>query len=167
MENSQFGMHDCLERGQAFENAARAVLERNGYETHTSTMGDDIYRHVDFWAVGIDGRSHGFDAKAMKSLEHGGPVQDEWAVVEWLNVGGAPGWLVRGCDLLVFERVSEIVVVRRDDLLQFCRRRTDRGRWATHLGDARYCLYRRVGRRDAISLFRFSDLDIPTKVFEK
>lgn len=167
MHNDYFGMHGCLERGHEFESVARNILEREGYETQKSSLEDDIYKHVDFWAVGNDGRAYGFDAKAMKSLSRGNPVQDEWAFVEWRNVYGGAGWLVRGCDILVFERESDIILMRRSALLDFCRRKTRRNVRAQRACEAMYCVYTREGRRDEISLFKFSDLDISVKVFER
>lgn len=162
-----FGMDGCLSRGHKFELVARKSLEDQGYETQKSTMEDDIYAHVDFWAVGKDGKAYGFDAKAMKSLSRGNPLQDEWAFVEWCNVYGNPGWLVKGCDILVFERLSEIVLVKREDLLEFCRRCTDMSVRAPSAAFAKYCCYTRPQRKDLISMFRFVDLDIPVRRFPK
>lgn len=162
-----YGMNDCLTRGSAFEQEARRILEREGYETQKSTMEDDIYNGVDFWAVGNDGRAYGFDAKAMKRKRRGSEIQDEWAFVEWRNVYGYPGWLAHGCDILVFERASDIVLVRRNCLLDFCKRMTNFDRYAPSANLAEYCLYSRPGRKDAISMFRFKDLDVQHRVYKK
>jgi hypothetical protein len=167
MADKYFGMHNCLDRGLNFESLARSILERAGYETQKSTMEDDIFQHVDFWAVGKDGKSYGFDAKAMKSLTRGAPPQDEWAFVEWRGVSGFPGWLLKGCDILVFEREKDILLIRRSDLLDFCKRKTDDRRIVRNSCDAKYCMYSRQGRKDKISLFKFSDLDVPFRVFIK
>ncbi len=156
----------CLARGRDFESRARAVLESYGYVTSDSTDIEDIYHHVDFWAVGSDGCTYGFDAKSMKRLSRSGDTQDEWTFVEWRNVVGRPGWLLEGSDMIAFERARALQIVRRSDLLEFCRRRVNRSLWVDRSSDAKYCMYTRPGRKDAISLFRFDDLDIPTKTLE-
>jgi len=167
MEASYFGMGDTLSRGQKFEFEAMRILIREGYDPVRASEEDNIYRHVDFWAVGKDGKSYGFDAKAMKSLNRGEAPQDEWTFVEWRGVTGYPGWLVEGCDILVFERSESVVLVRRLDLLSFCKKSTVMDRRVSRASESKYCIYSRSGRKDAISLFRFDDLDIPTKVFRK
>ena len=163
MSKLKFAKRGCLARGRDFEAQARSILERNGYETKGSTDMEDIYQHVDFWAVGSDGHTYGFDAKSMKRLSRSQPVQDEWSFVEWRNVVGKPGWLVEGSDMIAFERSDGMLIVRRLDLLQFCRRHVNRDVWVDSACESRYCMYSRPGRKDAISLFRFNDLDIPTR----
>ena len=167
MSNPYFGMHGCWERGTRFEQIARDILEREGYETQKSTREDDIYAHVDFWAIGKDGRAYGFDAKARKSLARGNPAQDEWTFVEWQNTEGFPGWLVQGCDILCFERLEDIILVKREALLEFCKKRTDFNLHVDRASNAKYCVYSRPNRRDLISMFRFEDLDIPYRRFSK
>jgi len=164
-----YGMNDCLTRGSAFEQEARRILEREGYETQKSTTEDDIYNGVDFWAVGNDGKAYGFDAKAMKRKTRGSEIQDEWAFVEWYNVRGYPGWLTHdsGCDILVFERENDILLVRRICLLDFCNRRTNINKYVTAADLAEYSMYSRPGRKDLISMFRFQDLDVPFLTYPK
>jgi len=162
-----YGMNDCLTRGNAFETEARRILEREGYETQKSTMEDDLYNGTDFWAVGNDGKAYGFDAKAMKRKNRCDDIQDEWTFVEWYNVRGYPGWLTHGCDILVFEREVDILLVRRECLLDFCSRKTDFKKRVYSANQAEYCVYTRSGRKDVISLFRFQDLDVPYKTFTK
>lgn len=166
VNTSKHVTRSCLARGRDFESRARSVLEANGYVTSDSTKVEDIYHHIDFWAVGSDGCRYGFDAKSMKRLSRSGAVQDEWAFVEWRNVVGRPGWLVEGSDMLIFERSSTLQIVRRSDLLEFCRLRVNRDLWVDRSCDAKYCMYNRSGRKDAISLFRFDDLDIPVRTLE-
>jgi len=167
MSNAYFGMQGCLSRGKRFELLARSILEREDYETRESTTEEDIYQHIDFWSVGKDGKVYGFDAKARKSLARGNPAQDEWTFVEWRNTQGFPGWLVQGCDILCFERLEDILLVKREDLLAFCAQRTDTELFVDSASKARYCMYTRPNRKDLISLFRFSDLDIPYRTFNK
>jgi hypothetical protein len=167
MADAYFGMQGCLSRGKRFERLARDILEREGYETRESTTEEDVYKHTDFWSVGKDGRVYGVDAKARKSLKRGDAAQDEWTFVEWRNTHGYPGWLVKGCDILCFERLEDILLVKREDLLDFCTQRTNRELFVDKASDAKYCVYSRPNRKDVISLFRFSDLDIPCRTFNK
>lgn len=162
-----YGMNDCLTRGDAFELEARRILDREGYETQKATIEDDIYNGTDFWAVGKDGKAYGFDAKAMKRKNRSDEIQDEWTFVEWYNVRGYPGWLTHGCDILVFERKVDILLVRRECLLDFCNRKTNFDKRVTSAGLAEYCLYSRSGRKDVISMFKFEDLDVAHKVYMK
>ncbi len=161
-----YGMGDCLTRGEIFETKARRIFEREGYETQKATPEEDYYKGIDFWAVGSDGKRYSFNAKSMKRKSRSSKLQDEWTFVEWLN-WGHPGWITRGCDILVFERRYEILAVRRTCLLDFCNRKTDFEKCVQNADQSEYCLYSRPGRRDVISMFKFNDLDVPYITYMK
>ena len=155
-------------KGASFEREAINLLSSRGHLVFPSEVKEDIYKKIDFYVQSrIDGVTYSFDAKSMKALQRGGPLQDEWAWVEWRGVTGHPGWLVEGSQFIMFERREQVLLVRREQLLEFCKARTDLERRASRPTSAQYLGYSRVGREDLISLFAFKDLDIPYRTIPK
>jgi len=149
---------DCYNRGQEFEQTAMGILRENGYSVENATLDENKYQKIDFWAVGKDAKRYSFDAKAMRSLVRGGPLQDEWVVVEWKNVIGLPGSIYGKQDFFVFERMNTILIVRRTGLLEFAKSRVDFTKIANRSDAAFYGVYTRHGRSDLISQINLNDL---------
>lgn len=115
--------------------------------------------HADFFAYSSTwGRWLTIDAKAMKRVTRGGPLQDELTYIEWRSTGGKPGWLLAGADVIVFERFDDLVLIPRVDLLEFATMRVERSLVVTKPHDSLYAVYTRTGRKDEISLIRLRDL---------
>jgi hypothetical protein len=149
---------DCFDRGFQFEDRAMNIFRENGHSVEKATQDEDMKQHIDFWAVGKDGVRYSFDAKAMRSLVRGGPLQDTWVVVEWKNVLGNPGSIYGAQDFFVFERMSSILLVRRDYLLTFAQQRVDFKKVVHRSDYALYGVYSRKGRNDLISQINLDDL---------
>ena len=148
----------CFSRGKQFEKELMYIFQRKGYETQESNELEDKYKHIDFYARGKDGSFYGVDAKAMKSIDYGKTVQDTFTYVEWLNVRGNKGWLYGEAEVIGFERTSDVILIRRLDLLDFCRSTVSRKCCAKDAPSALYKVYTRPSRKDLISLIRLDDL---------
>lgn len=148
----------CFSRGKQFEKELMYIFQRKGYETQESNEIEDKYKHIDFHAKGKDGEFYGVDAKAMKSIDYGSTVQDTFTYVEWLNVRGNKGWLYGEAEVIAFERLTDVILIRRLDLLDFCRGRVDRECYSKDAPSALYKVYNRPTRKDLISLIKLDDL---------
>jgi hypothetical protein len=95
----------------------------------------------------------------MKRINRSDPsVQDDTTYVEWLNTAGYDGWMVKGADVIIFERKDSILIISREDLLSFCEEKINKD---LRVDSARECLYKvysRQGRSDLISMIRLDDL---------
>jgi len=150
----------CEDRGCVFEDFAASTLRQNGHFVRKASDYENRVKHIDFWAQGFDKKEYSFDAKAMRSLFRGGPLQDEWVVIEWKNVFGNKGSVFGEQDFFVFERFKSLDIVRRSDLEFFGRREVNFAKRARSASEAKYCVYTRDGRNDLISLVRLDDIEI-------
>ena len=149
---------ECWDRGLGFEERAMDVFRENGYSVKKATPEEDKRQHIDFWATGKDGAQYSFDAKAMRSLVRGGPLQDSWVVVEWKNVIGNKGSIYGVQDFFVFERTNSLLLVRRSGLLKFAQERVNFNKQVHRSDYALYAVYTRKGRQDLISQINLDDL---------
>lgn len=149
---------DCWDRGFAFEDRVIHTFRGMGYSANKSSEAEDMRQHIDLWAEGVDGKWHSFDAKAMRSLSRGGPLQDLWVAIEWRGVGGGPGSIYGSQEFFVFERAHGLTIVPRAALLEFGLARVDRTAFVHRSDYALYKLYTRKGRKDLISWVSLDDM---------
>lgn len=149
----------CWSRGRQFEEVCKEAFKARGYAIRPSTKEEDMKLHADFFAYSPTwGRWLTIDAKAMKRISRNGALQEDFAYIEWKNTSGYPGWTVRGADVVVFERRSDMIVIAREVLLGFAKERVDRDKKVDLPFDSLYCSYSRESRQDEISLIRLNDL---------
>jgi len=149
----------CWTRGQKFEDLCLEVFQQRGIKTRPSNEQEDTYLHADFFAYSEKwGRWVSVDAKAMRAVQRGQPLQDEFIFVEWKNTTGKPGWLIGGADVLVFERKTDLVVVNRSTVLDTARELVNRKKRVDYANKSLYAVYTRYGRKDEISMIRISDI---------
>ena len=150
----------CWSNGQQFEILLYDMFETRGYQVSRSSRDEDIFLHADMWLAHYD-ESYGLewlsvDAKALKRVARSDDdASDKYTWVEWRNVKGRDGWLLDGADLIAFERLETVQIVRREELLSYCMA-TVSSHHVNSSRDALYHRYSRQGRSDEISLI---DLD--------
>jgi hypothetical protein len=154
---------DCWRRGGRFEDDVIALFTSLGYAAEKATAEEDMRLHIDFWATGLDGARHSFDAKSMRSLSRGGPQQDEWVAVEWRGVRGTPGSIYGAQEFFAFERRDSVMIVPRAALLEFSLARVSMDVRVERSDYALYKTYTRSGRQDLISWVRLADMPAQMK----
>ena len=98
-----------------------------------------------------------FDIKGLKKINrYDKKIQDEDAWVELISVNGKKGWLYGLSDFIVFERLNNWLIVKREELLKLTLNKLKENNFKT--GKGRYMLYTRKNRKDKITLIPFFDI---------
>jgi hypothetical protein len=127
----------------------------------STSQEEDIKDHVD---VKI---SIGVDVKGLKKINRvDESVNENFHWVEIKNVQGKDGWLYGKADFFAFEIKDYWIIVGREDLQKFIADKCKKKTW-TNKPDL-YTLYRRVGRKDIITMITSYDLCyISTAIIKK
>jgi hypothetical protein len=114
----------------------------------------DITKHID---LTIDNKIT-VDVKGLKKIKRSDTHPTEfYHWVEIKNVKGEHGWVYGEADYFAFETHKYWVIVSRKDLQLFIEQNVKKV-WVTSQDKALYCLYKRQGRKDVISLISTMDL---------
>jgi hypothetical protein len=153
-ERNQYDTRDCSERGLRAEERFALLAQERGFVLTPATQRQNIHEHWDWLLVRGEERFR-VDVKAMKRIaRHHADTQDAWLWIELHSVrANNRGWLYDGhADLIAFEQWEGFLLVRRVDLIDLVARLVDLGRAAASPARARYAVYRRAGRPDALTL---------------
>lgn len=140
--------------GQSAEQSFEALGPKQGWEVRPAPLRSNVDEHWDF-LIEKGGRRYRVEVKAMKRLERSDPdVQDRWV---WIELHGVRphdrGWLYGGkAHLIAFETRNSFVVVPRKSLCALVRRVVNFKAIAPSAGQAKYAVYSRPGRYDALTL---------------
>ena len=143
-------------------------MERNEAEEAFATLladpvwagfKQDLYEHWDVMGVltAVTTKSYKYDVKGLRRNSRAGPIDPDITWIESKNTRGEPGWVHGKADYVAFEQPNTWVIVDRERLLDFMRKKIDPV-FVDNVGDALYKLYQRKGRRDVISKARMSDM---------
>lgn len=151
-----------------------------------ATRQQDMQEHWDF-SVFINGRWIKYDSKGARKIQvSDNQVQDDWFVVEFLNVNGKSGWVLGKADWIAFETLSDWILVKRQDLLEMSINKIKESAAnegikvnslyeivrtldlrVTKSRDALYRIYRRKDRMDAITWVKKKDiLSLPHEIWQ-
>lgn len=148
---------ECAKRGTIAEQKFEQWLISNGRKYRRATK-EEQYRHVDFiiehpeYVVTVD-------IKAPKKQSRNGNIDEEILWVEFKNVLGNAGWLYGGNEFLAFytQKEDAFYVIRTSELAMLCEKLCNQG-YTSNPKDALYKRYTRDGRKDEISMIKFSDI---------
>jgi len=110
-------------------------------------------KHIDcYW------KEYSVDVKGAKQSH-----ADGYALVEFANVAGKPGWAVQGADLIAFMFPQRFVVVRRKDLHDMAQKLVVKHSKDTHIirssgVTAENGLYKMIGRSSRKDVFTYVTL---------
>jgi hypothetical protein len=127
-----------------------------------SSENEDMFDHIDVKIGDITVDVKGIKRYSMKDAEANPEIH--W--VEFQNVNGQKGWMYGKADYIAFELVNEFLLIKREDLYNFCKEKiVDR-----KVKDTKgfYTLYSRKGCKDVLSLVLTEDLlKLPNKIVRK
>ncbi len=157
---------ECAKRGNISEKAfAECALARH-YKIRSATHKEQL-KHIDFVLKGVNPVSKKevtvtVDVKGRKkATRKKKSFNDKWVWLEMVNVAGKSGWLMEGANFIAFERVEDFVVAKRVDIQKWVessgRIRYDLP-YVKNGWEAKYRVYRRAGRKDAITLVKMVDI---------
>ena len=127
-----------------------------------SSENEDIFDHIDVRIGSIT-----VDVKGIKRINMKDAAPDpsiHW--VEFQNVLGKKGWIYGKAEYIAFELIDEFLLIRREDLYEFCKEKIVDRKVKTTKG--LYTLYKRNKANDVLTLVLTEDLmKLPHKILKK
>ena len=153
MQSSHIKYSEDYQRG--YEAEARFAYEHLENPVR-ATKEQDMFEHWDVQGI-FNGKSYKFDVKGLRKINrHDDDFQHDLTWVEGINVNGDKGWLQGQADYIVFELVDEWFVIDRAFLFDWTTKQLIHHGYKK--GKYLYSLYQREGRKDKITLIRYSDI---------
>jgi len=116
----------------------------------------DMFEHWDVRGL-LNGKPYKFDVKGLRKLNRSDEsFQNDVTWVEGINVNGDKGWLQGQADYIVFEREDEWFLIDRSFLFDWTTKQLIKHGYKK--GKDLYSLYQRAGRKDKITLIKYSDI---------
>ena len=135
------------------EERFRKLCVKNNFTITKSSKDQDIYEHWDFRV-----NNSLIDVKGAKKISRSDQEYNyDIAWLEIQNVRGNIGWLKGKADFIAFEQKKCYIVVRREDLLTWLRKKITNKKLVHNSKDALYRLYQRKHRKDIISMVKIKD----------
>lgn len=159
----------CSENGYDAENLFISIAEKQGWRAVKADRKQQL-SHIDVFLSKENYPTYSLDIKAQKKIKRtDSDVNDDFIWVEFLNVAGKGGWLVGAAQYIAFERENDFIMVDRESLWRFCMKKVDQNSRVSQSKDALYKIYQRQGRKDEISIIKFSDIfsNLKFKVWPK
>lgn len=163
MEHKKFkhalDKHDCSDIGFSAEVIFKQLAEEKGYSVRVARR-EEQFSHVDFilakdkdeWRVDVKG------AKRKKRTDDSVDYSILW--LEFKNGNGGEGWLTKenGCDVIAFQQKDSFILVLRKSLLKLTESLINFEKNVSSPKDALYCIYKRFGRQDRLSIIKTEDI---------
>jgi len=159
----------CSDDGHNAEDLFISIAERQGWKAIKADRKQQL-SHVDVFLSKENYPTLSLDIKAQKKIKRtDSNVNDELIWVEFLNVAGNGGWLIGAAEYISFEREKDFIIVNRAALWRLCMEKVDQNSRVNSSKDALYKIYQRQGRKDEISIIKFSDIfeNLKFKVWPK
>ena len=159
----------CSETGHDAEALFISIAEKQGWQVVKADRRQQL-SHIDVFLSKERHPTYAIDIKARKKIKRSDDqANDEFIWVEFLNVAGKGGWLVGAAKYIAFERENDFVMVNRRLLWKLCLKIIDQNDRVESSKDALYKIYQRKGRKDEISIIKFSDIfeNLTFKVWPK
>lgn len=137
--------------GRDAETRFKELAKKQGWSIRKSTESEDIYDHIDLFMA----KPMSVDVKSTKKIFT--EKDDNYHWVEILNVKGKLGWLYGKSDMIAFETIKYWIFVPRMNLVKFIEKNISK-EFVTDKKDALHKLYRRKGRKDAVTLIKSMEL---------
>lgn len=137
--------------GRDAESRFKELAEKQGWLIRKASEDEDMYDHIDLFMA----KPISVDVKSTKKIFT--DKDDNYHWVEILNVKGKLGWLYGKADVIAFETIKYWIFVSRLKLVEFIEKNISK-EFVTNKGDALYRLYRRKGRKDAVTLIKSMEL---------
>jgi hypothetical protein len=147
---------------------AEICIKRN-YEISHADRKQDIEEHWDWKVINPNkgGKITLVDVKgARKKSRKDDGVDFEITWLEVKNVRGNKGSLLGNADLIAFEQEKYFLLVKREDLRAWLKKKITNKKIVTDPRKALYRFYRRENRQDIISLVSIKDIERDLKCWK-
>lgn len=151
-------MGESISRGANTEKSFQELMNSRGWKMKKSTQKEDMFEHWDF-LMSKGEHSLKVDVKSTKKLNRQDTNTDNSIIwVEMLNVRGNDGWLYGKADYIAFQTDSGYSFIKREDLIGVVKAKVTSKKVADSR-DALYNLYTRRGRKDLLTILKYSDIE--------
>ena len=121
-----------------------------------ATTYQDIHEHWDVMGK-LHEKTYKFDVKALRRINRNDSnLDDDITWIEGTNVIGNRGWLRGDADYIVFERMQGWMVINRAKLFDWVMQKLKENNLKE--GKGLYQIYQRPGRKDKLTMIRYSDI---------
>lgn len=104
-----------IDEGLSVEQEFANTLHKRKLFTRPATT-EEQFQHIDiFWMK--DGKQYSADIKSMKRRTRGGEFDPSIIWIEFSNVQGKPGWVYGKAQMIVFEQLTQYLIMDRWDVL--------------------------------------------------
>lgn len=151
--------HDCADMGFSAEKEFKRLAEEKGYSVRVAGR-EEQFSHVDF-ILSKDGNEWRIDVKGAKRVKRtDSEVNYDTLWLEFKNGHGGEGWLVKekGCEVIAFQQQNSFILVSRRELKELAEKLVDFNKLVTQSKNALYCIYKRFGRQDKLTMIKVEDL---------
>jgi hypothetical protein len=160
---------ECSEKGHDAESLFTSIAEKQGWKAVQADRKQQL-SHIDVFLSKEGYPIYSIDIKARKKIKRSdSETSDDLIWVEFLNVAGNAGWLIGAAEFIAFERENDFIMVNRSALWKLCLKLVDQDSRVDASKNALYKIYQRKGRKDEISIIKFSDIfdNLKFKVWPK
>jgi hypothetical protein len=149
---------ECKSRGEIAENLFKNLMEKRGYKVIPTTRDQQISNWGDF-IININGQDIFYEIKGLKKIgRKDDNINNEFVWIELQKTNGDLGFLYGNFSKIVFQFTnSAFIIVDRLDLVKLVEKNL-KNEYVKYSSDALYCLYKRYGRNDLLTLILFKDL---------
>lgn len=141
------------------KNFAIKAIDKGFWLVH-SNEDQDMKEHWDWKVINPNNLKETLvDNKGAKKKNRSDSIADY--SITWLeiqNVRGEKGWLKGNADYITFQLKDEILIVSRENLLDWLRKKITNKTKVVSPKNALYRLYQRKGRKDIISMVLIKDI---------
>ena len=112
MNNYQrFGKTESWQRGQDVESRFFELFTKHRDDCRKATLNEQ-FDHTDIICGDMK-----IDVKAMKRVQRGSRIQDEFTWIEFKNTAGGEGWIFGGGTHIAFEIPSGFILVKKKGII--------------------------------------------------
>ena len=148
-----------LKEGVKGEDAFVLAAKQEHFIVRKSSVKQNIFDHIDFF-IRQDRFEFSVDVKARKRINRKDKnFTDESVWIEFKGIKGHKGWLYGKADYIAFERLNDFILIKREELLEFCEENVDLKSKVEFADQALYKGYERRGKKDLIARIKMSDLN--------
>ena len=148
---------ECGANGHRAEQVFAELLRKEGFIVRMATFPEQM-ASIDVIAE-KNNQKVTFDVKSRKRVSRNDiSVQDEFVWLEIKNTAGNLGSLFGTADRMSFEMEDSFVIVDRNKLIDFVKKKCNLRKIARTASEALYSNYSRAGRKDSLTLIKKEDV---------
>lgn len=150
---------DQMEKGLQVENDFINLMNNLGYITLRATKWENIRLHIDmkYWDDDLN-KYVSVDVKDRKAFNRGDAAQDQYILLELMNVQGNRGWIYGQSDYIAFRTQDDWMMVPTKELRKYATRYENQPIKQSSRYKKPHIKYRRYQRQDCFVYVPVEDI---------